>query len=111
MERGAPRPGAREASKHAKSSQNWRLLTMPSAEISTGRPVAPGAVAASAHHDHQKFQRLVAAAQKHPPVTTAIAHPCDQVSLESAVEAAKLRLIVPILVGPEARIREVAARN
>jgi len=84
---------------------------MPSADISTGKPAAPGSVAASAHHDHQKFQRLVAAAQKHPPVTTAIAHPCDQVSLESAVEAAKLRLIVPILVGPEARIREVAARN
>ena len=84
---------------------------MPSAEISAGKPAAPGAVAAPAHHDHQKFQRLVAAAQKHPPVTTAIAHPCDQVSLESAVEAAKLRLIVPILVGPQARIREVAARN
>ena len=41
---------------------------------------------------------------------TAIAHPCDQVSLESAVEAARLNLIVPILVGPAAKIREVAAR-
>ena len=27
-----------------------------------------------------------------PPVTTAVAHPCDQVSLEGAVEAARLRL-------------------
>ncbi len=49
-------------------------------------------------------------AQRHPPMTIAIAHPCDQVSLESAVEAAKLKLVVPILVGPAARIREVAAR-
>jgi len=37
-----------------------------------------------------------------------VAHPCDQTSLESVVEAAKLDLIEPILVGPEARIREVA---
>ena len=38
----------------------------------------------------------------------AVAHPCDQVSLESAVEAAKLGLIQPILVGPTARIRAAA---
>ncbi|CAN7372619.1 phosphate acetyltransferase [Phenylobacterium sp. LjRoot219] len=59
---------------------------------------------------HEKFRRLVEAAQEYPAATTAIAHPCDEVSLESAVQAAKLGLIVPILVGPQARIREVAAR-
>ena len=59
---------------------------------------------------HEKFERLVAVAQRHPPVTIAVAHPCDQVSLESAVEAAKLKLVVPILVGPAARVRDVAAR-
>jgi phosphate acetyltransferase len=59
---------------------------------------------------HEKFERLVAAAQRLPPATTAIAHPCDKAALESAVEAARLRLIAPILVGPQARIRDVAAR-
>ncbi len=59
---------------------------------------------------HLKYQRLIEAAQKLPPTKTAVAHPCDQVSLESAVEAAKLGLIAPILVGPPARIKEVAAR-
>jgi phosphate acetyltransferase len=59
---------------------------------------------------HEKFERLVAAAQRLPAPTTAIAHPCDKASLESAVEAARLRLIAPILVGPQARIRDVAAR-
>jgi phosphate acetyltransferase len=39
----------------------------------------------------------------------AVAHPCNDVSLESAVEAARLRLVTPILVGPAARIREIAA--
>jgi phosphate acetyltransferase len=60
---------------------------------------------------HEKFERLVAAAQRQSPVTTAVAHPCDEASLGSAVEAAQLKLIVPILVGPAARIREVAARG
>ena len=60
-------------------------------------------------NDHDKFHALVAKAQKHPPVRVAVAHPCDKVSLESVVEAAKLKLIEPILVGPEQRIRSVAA--
>ena len=59
---------------------------------------------------HDKFERLVKRAQSLPAVPTAIAHPCDEASLESAVEAAKLKLIVPILVGPEAKIREAAAK-
>ena len=60
---------------------------------------------------HDKFHSLVAKAQKHPPVKVAVAHPCDQVSLESVLEAAKLKLVEPILVGPEHRIREVAAQH
>ena len=58
---------------------------------------------------HDKFKRLVEAAQKHRPATTAIAHPCDQVSLESAVEARKMKLIEPILVGPKDKIAKAAA--
>jgi phosphate acetyltransferase len=60
---------------------------------------------------HARFHDLVAKARTHPPAKTAVAHPCDQVSLESVVEAARLRLIAPILVGPEARIRSVAAEH
>src|ERR1700722_4242497 len=59
---------------------------------------------------HDKYLRLIVSAQKLPPVTTAVAHPCDEVSLEGAVEAYKLRLIEPILVGPSARIHDIPAR-
>jgi hypothetical protein len=59
---------------------------------------------------HVKYELLIETARKLPPVGTAIAHPCDQVSLESAAGAAKLGLIAPILVGPKSRIQEVAAR-
>jgi phosphotransacetylase len=44
------------------------------------------------------------------PVPAAIAHPCDAPSLEGVVLAARHGLIVPILVGPEARIRGTAER-
>src|SRR5256885_3666765 len=56
----------------------------------------------------ERYDRLVRAAQTLPPVTTAIAHPCDKISIEGVVEAAKLGLIAPILLGPPARIREAA---
>jgi phosphate acetyltransferase len=68
----------------------------------------PDAVPAPKRHD--KYDRLIAVATKHPPMATAVAHPCDAVSLESAVEAARLGLLKPILVGPPARVLDVAAR-
>lgn len=59
---------------------------------------------------HEKYRRLIAAAQKYPAMGTAVAHPCDVVSLESASEAARIGLLKPILVGPVARLRDVAQR-
>ena len=58
---------------------------------------------------HEKYERLVEAARQVPAATTAVVHPCDNVSLHGAVEAARLGLIVPILVGPAERIRRTAA--
>ena len=57
---------------------------------------------------HEKYERLIKLAQSQPTIKAAIAHPCDDVSLQGAVEAARLRLIEPILVGPVERIRRVA---
>jgi phosphate acetyltransferase len=57
---------------------------------------------------HEKYDRLIKAAKRVDPPTTAVAHPCDQSSLEGAVDAARLGLIKPILVGPGERIRHVA---
>jgi pimeloyl-ACP methyl ester carboxylesterase len=59
-------------------------------------------------NQHAKFKRLVEQAQTHSPATTAIAHPCDKVSLESAVEARKMKLIEPILVGNRGKIAQAA---
>ena len=70
----------------------------------------PDAAARPTTMSHEKYDRLIDVARKHPPMTTAVCHPCDVVSLESAVEAAKLGLMKPILVGPPARVRD-AAKN
>src|SRR5215831_20026381 len=56
----------------------------------------------------ERYDRLVRAAQRLPPVRTAVAHPCDQISIEGVAEAAELGLLDPILVGPPARIHEAA---
>src|SRR3954452_16710708 len=63
------------------------------------------------HRAHEKYDRLIARAQRLQPARTAIAHPCDKSSLESAVEGAKSKLIVPILVGPKSKIEKAAAEN
>ena len=60
---------------------------------------------------HEKYQRLIDACKSLPPTPTAVAHPCDASSLEGAMEAARLGLIVPILVGPRERILAVATAS
>jgi len=56
---------------------------------------------------HEKYRRLLAWCKTLPPTPTAVAHPCDDSSLQGAVEAAQMGLIAPILVGPRACIEAV----
>lgn len=58
---------------------------------------------------HEKYEALIAQCRALPAVTVAVAHPCDEVSLRSAVDAERAGLIKPVLVGPAARINELAA--
>src|SRR3954463_8220053 len=55
-----------------------------------------------------KYDRLVARAKQVPPATTVIAHPCDETSLRGPIEAAEAGIIIPVLVGPAAKIQETA---
>ena len=66
---------------------------------------------APAERSHTKYDRLIECARQHPPMATAVVHPCDDVSLESAVEAARLGLLKPILVGPSARLIDLATKG
>ncbi|MDE8343530.1 MAG: bifunctional enoyl-CoA hydratase/phosphate acetyltransferase [Acidocella sp.] len=59
---------------------------------------------------HTGFRELLTRASQGTALLTAVVHPCDEASLRGAVVAANANLITPILVGPEAKIRAVAAQ-
>ena len=57
-----------------------------------------------------KYDRLMAAAKQVPAAVTLVVHPCDESSLRGVCEAAAAGIIKPVLVGPAAKIRAVAAQ-
>jgi phosphate acetyltransferase len=57
-----------------------------------------------------KYEQVLERCRALEPVPTAVAHPCEESALAGAMEAGQKRLIVPILVGPIAKIREIAKK-
>lgn len=57
-----------------------------------------------------KFRRLIDIAEMLEPVNMAVVHPVDETTLQGAIIAAEKNLIVPILVGPENKIRATARK-
>jgi phosphate acetyltransferase len=66
---------------------------------------------AAAKQPGAKYDRLIAAAKNVPSVTTVVVYPCDESSLRGALESAEAGIIKAILVGPAARIKEVATKH
>ena len=77
----------------------------PTEKIKRARAALPG-VTLSDRAAH--YQGLLARAKGMESIPMAVVHPCDAESLGGAVTALKADLIVPILVGPAAKIRAVA---
>ena len=71
----------------------------------------PGVLGSSAQIPISKYERLIATAKDVPSGKAVVVHPCDETSLRGAVEAARLGLIDPLLVGPETKIRDIAYAN
>ena len=62
------------------------------------------------HPGTGKYEALLERCRGFEPIPTAVAHPCEESALAGALEAADKGLIVPILVGPKARIEETARK-
>jgi phosphotransacetylase len=62
-------------------------------------------------HGTGKYEQLLAKCRNLEPVPTAVAHPCEATALAGAIEAGEKNLIAPILVGPAAKIDEIARKN
>ena len=58
---------------------------------------------------HRHLERLMTAAARVPPLSAAIAWPCDHDSLLGALEASRDGALRPVLVGPRALMDQVAA--
>jgi phosphotransacetylase len=58
-----------------------------------------------------KYEELLIKCKSLEPIPTAVAHPCELSALEGALEAGEHGLIIPILVGPRAKIEEIAKAN
>jgi phosphotransacetylase/acyl dehydratase len=55
-----------------------------------------------------RHRQLIAQTAGHDPLRTAVVNPTDHLSLAGAVEAARAKLIIPILVGPPDAIKAAA---
>ena len=55
-----------------------------------------------------KYEQLLVRCKSLTPVPTAVAHPCEASALAGAIDAAKLGLIIPMLVGPRSKIESTA---
>jgi len=56
------------------------------------------------------FQKLVEKTRMHSPLPAAVVYPCDRESLQLALSGAFAGYLAPTLVGPETRIRDLAAK-
>src|SRR5260221_1900999 len=74
--------------------------------VDTIVPLSAGAPAPAS-----KYDRLISRAREANPPITIVVHPCDESSLLGAIEAAKLGIIEPVLVGPSAKITAVAREH
>ncbi len=76
----------------------------PTDKVKRPRTLMPQVRMAERAHLHE----LLEAASSPEPLPTAIVHPVDPHSLKGALQAASKELIIPVLVGPEDRIRQAA---
>ncbi|MDD5334541.1 MAG: bifunctional enoyl-CoA hydratase/phosphate acetyltransferase [Rhodoferax sp.] len=58
-----------------------------------------------------RFKELLALGSGLAALRCAVVHPCDAGSLSGAMDAARYGLIVPLLIGPEVRLRHLAEQS
>ena len=104
----------RRSSRCSTASALAIVLTLLPEGNRTGGSRAPVAARREARHDSaqpepESTNSCCERCRSLEPVPTAVAHPCEETALAGAIEAGAKGLITPILVGPAAKIREVAA--
>lgn len=82
------------------------LVIAPSEKVRRPRVMLPEV---HLHERGARFAALMKATAALAPVRTAVVHPCDGLSIEGALEAGARGMIIPVLIGPRAKIEAAAA--
>ena len=77
----------------------------PSQKVKRPRSFAPHI---QLFNPEARFNALLARGKGLEAVRCAVVHPCDKESLSGALDAARYQLIIPVLIGPKAKITKVA---
>ena len=77
----------------------------PTEKVKRPRAVLPEV---QVHDPGVRYRQLIDLTKGLEPIRTAVVHPVDRNSLVGALDAAQAGLIIPILVGPEEKIRRAA---
>jgi len=86
-------------------SRGQAVVIAPEKKVKIPRAMLP-----HVHLDNPESQleRLIAMTEKYDPIRMAVVHPVDKNSFMGAIDAARMNLIVPVLVGPRDKIAQVA---
>jgi phosphate acetyltransferase len=79
--------------------------------MSEGKIASTGVDSPKPAASASKYDRLIAEAKRTAAAKAIVVHPCDETSLRGAVEAAAMGLISATLVGPAAKINNVAREH
>lgn len=88
-------------------AQGWVEVTAPRKKM---RHMLPGLPQVQLRRNN-RYLELLKACEGLPPLGCAVVHPCSADALRGAIEAAEHELITPILIGPEEKIRSIAAQE
>jgi phosphate acetyltransferase len=77
----------------------------PSEKIKRSRVTLPDVIVSD---KEQRYRHLLSLTTGLAPIPISVAHPCDVESLRGPVQAKEAGLVIPLLVGPEAKIRSIA---
>jgi phosphate acetyltransferase len=94
----------------AVNQRNEQIISGTAKVLAPTRKATGAGVAARelTYHARDAFRHLIEKVQDDDPISVAVAHPCSKTALEGAVDAAQTDIIEPVLVGPGARIRQLA---
>ncbi|MDA0782128.1 MAG: bifunctional enoyl-CoA hydratase/phosphate acetyltransferase [Rickettsiales bacterium] len=87
------------------------VVIAPTEKVSRKRIRLPDIKLSNSREECPNYHRIICMAAGHSPIKTAVVHPVDANSLKGAIASAEEGLIEPILVGPEAKIRDIAKKE